>query len=773
MADSSMPAGLTRTSDKETLYRGSKGLYGKDVEGEVLGKKFSIALDPMGKKLDRFILLQGRLEQHEKEQTKREAEDKVKFYKKDDAHFRTYQTQTANQRKYQDKATALQQKNEDKSELRKKISGGLEGAGGAALKTLLGPLAGLVDPMAKMFGSKTEREQKKIDLLKKKAETLQKTRDKNVEDHATVNSKKQLDNLDEAMKPKKGPRVPARKALPKGKDEGQKKLPKKPNPLLLPGGVMPDDDLGDLDNVTPFPGLGGLLDGRVSGGSEKPKTSVEEVGVFNSGMKFAGALKIDTIKKFDPGSALIAKILGGEEGKGDEKGKEKKGNFLDTIMDGLGEAFKMGLPGIAKLLSGNMAKAGGAAAIAAGLTWAIMDGVSAMKNAKDWGVSDFSAFLGGFLGGSSGKSGDWMSALAGAGKFGLIGAGVGIMFGPVGMIVGALMGAILGGIMGWIGAEGIADFTQTVINSFDWMKLANADEMKNIMDRETDLAKKLAGSRSVIPGRKLADNFKFTDIDSMPKKDQLAFSQYMSKKEGDRRMEAEFELSTSFSGAKRGLLGDGLDKSDPNIKKFIELAKSNFVFAGKVGLKNGFSDDDAFKALTTNANDLAKKYYESTTEYRELKALADAAQQDANTPATKKSTAFKDLFSAQTATYNSQRGLGSQKYEVQSNGLKDPVTVNDAIITKSGQVIHTDPKDNLYAFKSLPDLGGSMDGKAGRSLAEANRTQAIKPVEDEGIARLVSAIEKIKGGSNVTQMNQYTDRFSQANLLDSLTMEVS
>lgn len=135
----------------------------------------------------------------------------------------------------------------------------------------------------------------------------------------------------------------------------------------------------------------------------------------------------------------------------DKRQEQKKGpDLLSDLGKGLAGLLGAG-SAFAKTFAG---KAVGFGAIAGALLMAVADGFSGLKKAKDWGVSDPSAFIGGFLGGT--KSG-FEGAFANMGKWALGGAGAGfIAAGPIGAIIGGLIGAAIGGILGFIGGENIA-----------------------------------------------------------------------------------------------------------------------------------------------------------------------------------------------------------------------------------------------------------------------------------------------------------------------------
>lgn len=118
--------------------------------------------------------------------------------------------------------------------------------------------------------------------------------------------------------------------------------------------------------------------------------------------------------------------------------------------------------------------------------------------------------------------------------------------------------------------------------------------------------------------------------------------------------------------------------------------------------------------------------------------------------------------------------LSDRDFMSTADAMNNRTQVRDAIITKSGQIIHTDPLDNLYAFKSLPDLGGTAGSRAERSFANIDRNNSVGGLRDDSIIeRVLQALDKRGGNNAVQQNNTYTDRFSADNLLDSLTLEVS
>ena len=133
------------------------------------------------------------------------------------------------------------------------------------------------------------------------------------------------------------------------------------------------------------------------------------------------------------------------------KGEDEEEGLLDGLFEGLDVG---GMIQGAGGLAGILGKVLPIAAIAASLIWAVVDAVAGIAMADEWGVSEVSAGIGGFLGGTG--SG-WEGAFANAGKWALMGLGVGFLAGgPVGAIIGGLIGAAVGGILGFIGGENLA-----------------------------------------------------------------------------------------------------------------------------------------------------------------------------------------------------------------------------------------------------------------------------------------------------------------------------
>jgi len=167
---------------------------------------------------------------------------------------------------------------------------------------------------------------------------------------------------------------------------------------------------------------------------ESFSSAMEDIG--GVGKKNPTDTDVQKMGEQGTGFLWLGNLMAGFFGKDDE---------MDGDFDLLGGKFNIG-----NLLQ----KAGGIAMIAGALIWGAMDAIAGWAKAEEWGTSQISAGIGGFLGGTG--SG-WENAFKNAGKFALMGAGIGLLAGgPVGALAGGLIGAALGGILGFIGGENLA-----------------------------------------------------------------------------------------------------------------------------------------------------------------------------------------------------------------------------------------------------------------------------------------------------------------------------
>lgn len=124
------------------------------------------------------------------------------------------------------------------------------------------------------------------------------------------------------------------------------------------------------------------------------------------------------------------------------------------LKQGLGMAAGGSIGRMAKNIFPKLMKAAPWLALAGGIIWGVIDAIAAIAKSGEWDVSKVSAAIGGFIGGAG--EGGLMNAFKNAGKWALIGAGVGSIVPGIGTIAGGLVGAAFGAIMGFIGGENIA-----------------------------------------------------------------------------------------------------------------------------------------------------------------------------------------------------------------------------------------------------------------------------------------------------------------------------
>ena len=191
---------------------------------------------------------------------------------------------------------------------------------------------------------------------------------------------------------------------------------------------------------------------REASRQRKGKAGAQDVNVLNwqkeedKGM-FSGLMDLMKMK-FAMGGFSFGDLF--------KKGGIKKllALFGTSIFGGIKTAFAAVGTKMTGLLGPTLMKFLSPMALITGLVIAIKDGISGMASSMDWGVSKISGFLGGFFAGEA--DGGIMNMFKNAGKWALIGAGIGSMVPVIGTLVGGLVGGAIGGILGLIGAKKIA-----------------------------------------------------------------------------------------------------------------------------------------------------------------------------------------------------------------------------------------------------------------------------------------------------------------------------
>ena len=189
--------------------------------------------------------------------------------------------------------------------------------------------------------------------------------------------------------------------------------------------------------------------------AKKDKAGVQDVNVLNwqetkeeEGGGLFDSLKEMLMMKWSMGGMSLGSLF--------KKGGLKKLLLTlgTTLFGGIKTAFASVGMGIKGLLGPTLMKFLSPMALITGLVLAVKDGISAMGSSMDWGVGKISAFLGGFFAGEA--DGGIMNMFKNAGKWALIGAGVGSFIPVVGTLLGGLVGMAIGGLLGLIGAKRIA-----------------------------------------------------------------------------------------------------------------------------------------------------------------------------------------------------------------------------------------------------------------------------------------------------------------------------
>ena len=189
--------------------------------------------------------------------------------------------------------------------------------------------------------------------------------------------------------------------------------------------------------------------------ARKDKAGVQDVNVLNwqetkeeEGGGLFDSLKEMLMMKWSMGGFSLGSLF--------KKGGLKKLllGLGTTLFTGIKTAFASVGTGIKGLLGPTLMKFLSPMALITGLVLAVKDGITAMGSSMDWGVGKISAFLGGFFAGEA--DGGIMNMFKNAGKWALIGAGVGSFIPVIGTLLGGLVGMVIGGILGLIGAKKIA-----------------------------------------------------------------------------------------------------------------------------------------------------------------------------------------------------------------------------------------------------------------------------------------------------------------------------
>ena len=367
----------------------------------------------------------------------------------------------------------------------------------------------------------------------------------------------------------------------------------------------------------------------------------------------------------------------------DEDGKKSKGLLGDLLGGLLGTG---GIKGMMSKIGPALLKALPILAIVAGLIWSVLDGLAGVKMANKWGTSKFSAFLGGFLGGT-GKG--WSGAFKNAGKGALIGFGVGMLvFGPIGGLVGALLGGLIWGVLGYIGGEKIAKGIQGLGK---WISnIWNSGFVQDIVGFVTSVA------GDVVTYYK--DNFKNVGDLIGGKK---TFGQFLT----------DFvNIQFKFLG---NLANDYLDKYPIGqlIKRYLINPIEGFfnMIGDFFKYLNSFSLKDIIAGKADPFGLGEKVFHDKSVEERreqEKKRMVFSFNKDLDK---------SEMWAKAQASggIEESRFIDSKYKELEDSGKVDKgyiTSINDAIIRPDGKIIRTDVDDTIIATKNTPSLNPGNSG---------------------------------------------------------------
>lgn len=485
--------------------------------------------------------------------------------------------------------------------------------------------------------------------------------------------------------------------------------------------------------------------------------------------------------------------LAEQMGKGFESMTEKgglfdklKGGFGKLLMKipgvaGIASIFSKsgimgGMKGLMKLGPQAMA---GPLMIATGVIMGIIDGIKGIFKADEWGTSKVGAFIGGFLGGTAEKG--VKRVMGNMGKWALIGAGIGMVGGGgiVGGIVGGLVGAIIGGVLGAIGGKELAQGADKVMASIKaWVKgaWANIKEFAIMMfqdvfkpvvqifkdfgnnvaniflDKETTMGQKVGKligealiklpirlAKWVIDSNVKIFNWIFKKIVNSPA------GKKASKQLGGNLLEVIVNVGKAVGGAIwKGIKGyfkfygqmiSGVFESlmdSPVGNQIGESVSSIFNWVG-----NKFNEAKEWSMEKFNSmNQKVGDFFNSIGKFFDFigYAFKNPGELISALKSGGISGAFESYLSRGSleAEEQERRKSATVGYSAGSSGYNPysgSASVNDAIITKTGDVIHTHPDDNIIATKNNPTMmmEGGSNGMVQAIERLGNKLEQLKP----------------------------------------------
>lgn len=496
---------------------------------------------------------------------------------------------------------------------------------------------------------------------------------------------------------------------------------------------------------------GGIASGVSSVGSSfrkgKRESKQEELGAYGSELEYDGALREKDILKVDPGAAYLGSILAD-----DTEGKE---GILGGLFDGnIGRMAATLFPALAKALP--------FAALAGGILWGIIDGLATMDMADEWGVSNISAFLGGFL---SGTDSGWSGAISGAGKFSLIGAGIGAMFGPMGILAGALLGGAIGGVLGYFEAEDVAQFVDGALDTIMTNPLAS-----------TFAGAAAGGAIGAMFGPLgfVAGSLIGAFVGS--------FLPYLQDEEGNldiagiwsrmRDEPAALGLAGASAGAIIGmafgpvgmlvgaLLGGAfgaalgfINKSQSNAEKEQEEIMDEFSGAG-------YEAEDLMQLQQDRIEGNLSEEDVAILNKHGISSMLLPHHITNNPDIARDMVAAAQEIGWEGELFNERQDTREEARRLEETGKR----VNDGIIYKDGQIVHTHEDDNIFATKNDLAIMEDMDYVSNTMAGAGQGDSSLHELIEELIA-VVQDKETPRVESNVVNMSS---RFSQRDIKSAL-----
>lgn len=408
--------------------------------------------------------------------------------------------------------------------------------------------------------------------------------------------------------------------------------------------------LQPLSELTGFDPLASLKKGvsGLFGKKASKKPSAEEVAKGG----FLGA-----------GFLYLGNILTKNKG-GDEEGMTGKFGGLADLLKGGG-----GLAGI-------LGKGLGIGAIIASIVMMIADGIQGFKLSDIWGTSKIAGVLGAVLGGVDKGI---MGALKGAGKWALMGAGIGSIVPGIGTLIGGIVGAVFGAVMGFVGGENLAKAFDAIGS---WFK-----KLPALIASGVSVGASWVNEKILQPVWSFITSV-FTSITSN-------ISQAVTETWDLVNMNVVSPIKNFFIDVGKGIANFTMGAIDTGKNLF-----DTYIFSPINGFFTAISD--GIKSFVDDPTGTISKWMDNlvasiTGFFSKMTAMFDYIGEVGF---------FKGLGNLTKASFSKDDSIDALLGRFLS---EKSTSVNDAIITKDGQIIHTDVDDNIIATKNSPREVIKMD----------------------------------------------------------------